>query len=168
MAQTSVLTMRETRLVDGTTELGEVRHVDVELGTCLPTRPASYGPMSGPSNSGGLVSNDSDNMTRNPAVYVQTRSAAGLVCNSLCCYEPQLVKPNRENDLSLGLSANSRMFNEPSAPRQIPFYLDSKQITIVMMRVNSNSTNDLVITKVRMGLNSKQNPLFLLLRNSYD
>ena len=78
--------------------------------------------MSGPSNSGGLVSNDSDNMTRNPAVYVQTRSAAGLVCNWLCCYEPQLVKPNRESDLSLGLRANSRMFNEPSAPRQIPFY----------------------------------------------
>ena len=53
---------------------------------------------------------------------MQTRSAAGSVWNWLCCYEPQLVKPNRENDLSLGLRANSRMYNEPSAPRRIPFY----------------------------------------------
>ena len=122
MAQTSVLTTRETRLVDGTTEIGEDQDVILDLGTCLPTRPASYGPMSGPSNSGGLVSNDSDNTTRNPAANVQTRSTAGSVCNWLRCCEPQLVKLIRKSDLSLGLRANSRMYYEPSAPRRIPFY----------------------------------------------
>ena len=122
MAQTSVLTTRETRLVDGTTEIGEDQDVILDLGTCLPTRPASYGPMSGPSNSGGLVSNDSDNTTRNPAANVQTRSPAGSVCNWIRCCETQLVKLIRKSDLSLGLRANSRMYYEPSAPRRIPFY----------------------------------------------
>ena len=122
MAQTSVLTTRETRLVDGTTELGEDQDVILDLGTCLPTRPASYGPMSGPSDQGGLVSSDRDSMIRNPAANVQTRSTAGLVCNWLPYRELQLVKLIRDSDPSLGLGANSRMYYEPSAPRRIPFY----------------------------------------------
>ena len=48
MAQTSVLTTRETRLVDGTTEIGEDQDVILDLGTCLPTRPASHGPNEWP------------------------------------------------------------------------------------------------------------------------
>ena len=78
--------------------------------------------MSGPSNSGGLVSNDSDNTTRNLAANVQP---AGSVCNWIRCCETQLVKLIRRNDLSLGLRANSRMYNDPSAPRRIPFYYDA-------------------------------------------
>ena len=122
MAQTSVMTTRETRLVDGTTELGEDQDVILDLGTCLPTRPASYGPMSGPSDPGGLVSNDRDSMIRNPAANVQTSSTAGSVCDWLRCCELQLVKLIRDSDPSLGLWANSRMYYEPSAPRRIPFY----------------------------------------------
>ena len=105
-----------------TTEIGEDQDVILDLGTCLPTRPASYGPMSGPSDPGGLVSNDRDSMIRNPAANAQTSSTAGLVCNWLPCRELQLVKLIRNSDPSLGLGANSRMYYEPSAPRRIPFY----------------------------------------------
>ena len=78
--------------------------------------------MSGPSGHGGLASNDRDNMTRNPAANVQTRSTAGLVCNWLPWRENQLVKLIRRSDPSSGLGADNRKYYEPSAPRRIQFY----------------------------------------------
>ena len=78
--------------------------------------------MSGPSGHGGLASNDRDNMTRNQAANVQTRSTAGSVCNWLPWRENQLVKLISVCDPSLGLGANNRKYYEPSAPRRIQFY----------------------------------------------
>mgnify|MGYP001371533665 CR=1 FL=1 len=121
MAQTPVMTTRETRLVDGTTELGEAQEVILDLETCLPTRPASYGPMSGLSDSGGLVSNNSDNVIRNPAANVQTSSTAGSVCDWLPCREDQLVTLITRSDSSWG-QLDNRKYYEPSAPRRIQFY----------------------------------------------
>ena len=78
--------------------------------------------MSGPSDIGGFVSSDSDNMIRNPAANAQTSAPAGSVWNWLCCCELQLVKLIRNSNLNWG-QLDSRKYYEPSAPRRIPFLL---------------------------------------------
>ena len=79
-------------------------------------------PMSGPSGNRGLVSNNNDNVIRYPAANVQTCSTAGSEWDWLRCCETQLVKLSRSSDPSLGLGVDNRKYNEPSAPRRIPFY----------------------------------------------
>ena len=79
-------------------------------------------PMSGPSGNRGLVSNNNDNAIRYPAANVQTRSTAGSEWDWLRCCETQLVKLNRRSDPSTGLGADNRMYDGPSAQRQIQFY----------------------------------------------